>query len=166
MQRRTKVSGCWYTIPKSAKIWRWTSGSQIRESILQNLVPFKGRTLFVRRRCRTQSQTLSHRLVQFHRRDPRHTAGRKSDKQLPVHARVSPKVKNSVETGLGYSTDVGPRGRLIWKKPWLNDSGHSLEAAGDISKLEQMLDLTYKLPLEENALSSSGCSAEDTSTKT
>lgn len=130
------------------------TGSQIRKSILQNLVPFE-----------TGEPYLSDDVAELNRRlsatgwfnsivvTPDITAGRKSnDKQLPVHARVSPKVKNSVETGLGYSTDVGPRGRLIWKKPWLNDSGHSLEAAGDISKLEQMLDLTYKLPLEENAL--------------
>ena len=130
------------------------TGSQIRESILQNLVPFE-----------TGEPYLSDDVAELNRRlsatgwfnsivvTPDITAGRKSnDKQLPVHARGSPKVKNSVETGLGYSTDVGPRGRLIWKKPWLNDSGHSLEAAGDISKLEQMLDLTYKLPLEENAL--------------
>ena len=130
------------------------SGSQIREPILQNLVPFKeGEPYF------------SDNIAELNRRlsasgwfnsivvTPDIVAGRKSEsKQLPVHTRVSPKIKNSVETGLGYSTDVGPRGRLIWKKPWLNDSGHSLEAAGDISKLEQMLDLSYKLPLEENAL--------------
>lgn len=129
-------------------------GSQIREPILRNIVPFKKGDPYS-----------SDDVAEFNRRlsssgwfnsivvTPDILAGRKDpNHELPVNTRLSPKMRNSVETGLGYSTDVGPRGKLTWKKPWLNDSGHSIEAAGDISRLEQMLDFTYKMPLEENAL--------------
>ena len=75
-----------------------------------------------------------------------------SDKSLPVYANVTPKKENAVETGLGFSTDVGPRGSVTWRKPWLNDSGHSLEASTELSSKEQMLDVSYKIPLEKSAL--------------
>ena len=129
-------------------------GSQIREPILRNIVPFKKGEPYS-----------SDGIAELNRRlaatgwfnsivvTPDIQAGRKSEnKELPVSARVSPKTKNSIETGLGYSTDVGPRGKLIWKKPWINDSGHSLESDADISGLEQLWDMSYKMPLEENAL--------------
>lgn len=129
-------------------------GSQIREPILRNIVPFEKGEPYT-----------SDAVSEFNRRlsasgwfnsivvTPNIQSARQNDNlELPVSARLSPKIRNTVETGLGYSTDVGARGKLIWKKPWLNDSGHSIAAAGDISKLEQMLDFTYKLPLEENAL--------------
>lgn len=129
-------------------------GSQIRENILDNLVPFAEGTPYgsdgiaeLNRRLSASGWFNSIVVtpdVEAARHDP--------NRQLPVTARVSPKIRNSVETGLGYSTDVGARGKLVWKKPWLNDSGDSIEAAADVSKLEQMLDFSYRLPLEENAL--------------
>lgn len=129
-------------------------GSQIREGILENMVPFK-----------EGEDYSSDGIAELNRRlsatgwfnsivvTPDITEGRKSEnRELPVEARVSPKTKNALELGLGYSTDVGPRGKLIWKKPWINDSGHSLQSETDVSGLEQMLDFSYKLPLEKNAL--------------
>ncbi len=129
-------------------------GSQIREEILQNLVPFEEGKPYSSDDIAELNRRLSatgwfNSIVVT----PDILEGRKSeDKKLPVEARVSPKTGNSLEAGLGYSTDVGPRGKLIWKKPWLNDSGHSLQSETDISSLEQLLDVTYKMPLEENAL--------------
>lgn len=74
------------------------------------------------------------------------------NKTLPLDVSLSPRTKNSVEVGLGYSTDIGPRFKSNWKKPWLNSSGHSLEASTGISAPEQSLDFNYKIPLEKNAL--------------
>lgn len=129
-------------------------GSQIREPILRNIVPFEKGEPYSSDEVAELNRRLSatgwfNSIVVT----PDIQAGRRSkQKELPVSARVSPKTKNSIETGLGYATDVGPRGKLIWKKPWINDSGHSLESDADISKLEQQWDLSYKMPLEENAL--------------
>ena len=129
-------------------------GSQIREEILENLVPFEKGEAYSSDGIAELNRRLSatgwfNSIVVT----PDITKGRKSgEKELPVEARVSPKTKNALEVGLGYSTDVGPRGKLIWKKPWINDSGHSLQSETDVSGLEQMLDFSYKLPLEKNAL--------------
>ncbi|WP_416221917.1 autotransporter assembly complex protein TamA, partial [Serratia grimesii] len=76
----------------------------------------------------------------------------KENKILPLDALVTPRTRNTVETGIGYSTDVGPRVKGTWKKPWLNDRGHSLETSASVSAPEQQLDLTYKIPLLKNPL--------------
>lgn len=129
-------------------------GSQIREEVLENLVPFEKGEAYSSDGIAELNRRLSatgwfNSIVVT----PDISKSRKSgEKELPVEARVSPKTKNALEVGLGYSTDVGPRGKLIWKKPWINDSGHSLQSETDVSGLEQMLDFSYKLPLEKNAL--------------
>lgn len=130
------------------------SGSQIRESILQNLLPFQKGDPYTADDIAELNRRLSatgwfNSVVV----SPDIFAGRESaDRSLPVHANVTPKKENAVETGLGFSTDVGPRGSVSWRKPWLNDSGHSLEASTELSSKEQLADLSYKIPLEENAL--------------
>lgn len=37
-------------------------------------------------------------------------------KVLPLKGVVSPRTENTIETGVGYSTDVGPRVKTSWKK--------------------------------------------------
>ncbi|MDF5203441.1 POTRA domain-containing protein, partial [Vibrio parahaemolyticus] len=41
-------------------------------------------------------------------------------RDLPIKVSLSPASKNQIETGIGYSTDVGVRGTLKWKKPWVS----------------------------------------------
>ena len=41
----------------------------------------------------------------------------KENKILPLDALVTPRTRNTVETGIGYSTDVGPRVKGTWKSP-------------------------------------------------
>lgn len=130
------------------------SGSQIREPILLNLLPFKEGEPYTSDDISELNRRLSatgwfNSVVV----SPDIFKGRASaDKTLPVYAHVTPKKENAVETGLGYSTDVGPRASVTWRKPWMNDSGHSLEASTELSALEQLADVSYKIPLEESAL--------------
>ena len=130
------------------------SGSQIREPILVNLLPFKEGKPYTSDDISELNRRLSatgwfNSVVV----SPDIFKGRASaDKTLPVYAHVTPKKENAVETGLGYSTDVGPRASVTWRKPWMNDSGHSLEASTELSALEQLADVSYKIPLEESAL--------------
>lgn len=130
------------------------SGSQIREPILVNLLPFKEGEPYTSDDISELNRRLSatgwfNSVVV----SPDIFKGRASaDKTLPVYAHVTPKKENAVETGLGYSTDVGPRASVTWRKPWMNDSGHSLEASTELSALEQLADVSYKIPLEESAL--------------
>ncbi len=127
-------------------------GSQIREDYLQNLLPFHEGDEYT-----TQA------LGEFNRRlsatgwfnaavvSPDFSQATQS-KKLPLDAVLTPRSRNTVEVGGGYATDVGPRLKTTWKKPWINSRGHSLESSLSLSAPEQMLDFSYKIPLLKNPL--------------
>ena len=127
-------------------------GSQINEAYLRNLVPFKKGDPYSSRDLAELNRRLSatgwfNSVVVA----PEFDKGRQT-KVLPLNAAVSPRVENTIEAGVGYSTDVGPRLKGTWKKPWINSSGHSLTASSYISAPEQQLDLSYKVPLLKSPL--------------
>ncbi|NDL61422.1 autotransporter assembly complex protein TamA [Acerihabitans arboris] len=82
---------------------------------------------------------------------PDFSAG-KTDKTLPLDAVVTPRSRNIIETGVGFASDVGPRVRTTWNRPWLNDRGHSLQTTLSLSAPEQALDFSYKIPLQKSPL--------------
>jgi translocation and assembly module TamA len=116
-------------------------GSQIRDEYLQNLIPFKEGDYY-----------RSSDLAELNRRlsatgwfnsvvvAPEFDKARQT-KVLPLHGVVSPRTENTIETGVGYSTDVGPRVKATWKKPWMNSYGHSLTTSASISAPEQQSGL-------------------------
>ncbi|AUY26668.1 MAG TPA: outer membrane protein assembly factor [Erwiniaceae bacterium] len=127
-------------------------GSQIREEYLQHLVPFKKGDYYSSRDLAELNRRLSatgwfNSVVvapEFDKTTP--------DKVLPLSGVVSPRTENTIETGIGYSTDVGPRLKTTWRKPWVNSRGHSLTTSANISAPEQQLDFSYKVPLLKNPL--------------
>ncbi|ALB64151.1 Uncharacterized protein YtfM precursor [Cronobacter condimenti 1330] len=128
------------------------SGSQIREEYLQNLVPFKKGDYYQSSDVAELSRRLSatgwfNSVVVA----PEFEKSRQT-KVLPLRGVVSPRIKNTVELGAGYSTDVGPRLKANWRKPWINSYGHSLTTSTSISAPEQQLDFSYKMPLLKNPL--------------
>jgi translocation and assembly module TamA len=62
---------------------------------------------------------------------------------------LAPQARNQLETGLGLSTDVGVRGSLKWKKPWVNSRGHSFDSSFSLSAPEQTITAGYRIPLED-----------------
>jgi len=66
---------------------------------------------------------------------------------LPIKVTLEPERRNIIETGIGYSTNDGPRLKLNWLKPWLNKAGHSLRSDLSVSEKEQSIEAGYKLPL-------------------
>ncbi|MCT4715160.1 autotransporter assembly complex protein TamA [Enterobacteriaceae bacterium H18W14] len=127
-------------------------GSQIREEYLQNLVPFKEGDYYQSRDLAELNRRLSatgwfNSVVVA----PEFDKSRKT-KILPLHGVVSPRTENTIETGVGYSTDVGPRVKATWKKPWVNSYGHSFTTSTSLSAPEQILDFSYKVPLLKNPL--------------
>ncbi len=129
-------------------------GSQIDEAYLRNLIPFDEGDPYHANDLAELSRRLSatgwfaSAVV-----SPDFDAARESGSHaLPLHASVVPKKANSIETGLGYATDVGPRGSVTWNKPWVNRRGHSLSSTLSLSKPEQVLDLSYKIPERTNPL--------------
>ncbi|URJ25174.1 autotransporter assembly complex protein TamA [Candidatus Blochmannia ocreatus (nom. nud.)] len=68
-------------------------------------------------------------------------------KKIILSILLDPSLKNIFETGFGYTIDTGLRAKIIWKKPWINSFGHSLETNFSLSAVEQVLDLNYKIPI-------------------
>ncbi|NIG62373.1 MAG: outer membrane protein assembly factor [Serratia symbiotica] len=127
-------------------------GSQIREDYLQNLVPFHQGDYYSSEDWAELNRRLS--AINWFNSvlvSPDFKTS-KGNRVLPLYALVTPRTRNTIETGVGYSTDVGPRVKGSWKKPWLNYRGHSLESSARVSAPEQKLDLTYKIPLLKNPL--------------
>ena len=127
-------------------------GSQIQERYLQNLIPFKEGDYYSSAELGELNRRLSatgwfNSVVVA----PEFDKARKT-KVLPLHGVMSPRTENTIETGIGYSTDVGPRVKTTWKKPWMNSYGHSLTTNLSISSPEQQLDFSYKMPLLKNPL--------------
>lgn len=70
---------------------------------------------------------------------------------VPIDINVTPEDRHKFETGIGYSTDVGPRINFGWNMPWLNDEGHSLNNDLILSGPEQTLTGEYNVPLANPA---------------
>lgn len=71
-----------------------------------------------------------------------------NNKVIPLNVSLEPQKRNIIETGIGYSDDVGARFQLNWLKPWLNSAGHSLNSKLQVSQVEQTIEASYKIPLE------------------
>lgn len=127
-------------------------GSQIRQEYLYSLVPFEAGDYYS-----------SADLAELNRRlaatgwfnsvviAPEFEKSRQT-KILPLNGVVSPRTRNTIETGVGYSTDVGPRIKGTWKRPWVNSYGHSFSSSISLSSPEQQLDFSYKMPLLKSPL--------------
>lgn len=127
-------------------------GSQIRDEYLQSLVPFHDGDNYTSADLAELNRRLSatgwfNSVVVA----PTFDQSRQT-KVLPLEGVVSPRTENTLETGLGYSTDVGPRVKAAWKKPWVNSYGHSLTTSTSLSAPEQTLDFSYKIPLLKNPI--------------
>ncbi|WP_341503540.1 autotransporter assembly complex family protein [Gallaecimonas sp. GXIMD4217] len=68
------------------------------------------------------------------------------DGTVPLKVSLKAKADNQVEVGIGVSTDEGPRTSLKWRKPWINDAGHSLGSEFKVSAPRQELSLDYRIP--------------------
>ena len=126
------------------------SGQQIASDRLQTLVPFQAGDPYLASQLGELNQALANTnwfssiLVTADTEEiTEHT--------LPINIELAPRKRNSIETGIGYSDDVGARLKLNWLKPWLNERGHSLNTKLAISGAEQSVEAAYKLPLQSVA---------------
>lgn len=126
--------------------------SQIREEYLRGLLPFYQGEHYSAEKLAKLNQNLSatgwfNSVVVSP--NFKQTSAKK---ELPLDVVVTPRSRNSVDLGGGYATDVGPRVKASWKKPWLNEYGHSFTSSVSLSAPEQELGFEYKIPLVENPL--------------
>ncbi|TVP54672.1 MAG: outer membrane protein assembly factor [Halomonadaceae bacterium] len=69
------------------------------------------------------------------------------ERRIPIKAEVEERKPHSLNTGLGYSTDVGPRFRAGWTQHYLNDMGHRRGAELEVSEPRQNIATFYEIPL-------------------
>lgn len=77
---------------------------------------------------------------------------RRYGKTIPVKVDLTPKDNNQVAVGLGFQTDTGVRTKLTWGKPLFNRLGHSAEAEMGLSKIEQQVSFSYRIPRRKEPL--------------
>ena len=67
---------------------------------------------------------------------------------IPLEVQLQVRKPRSLGLGLGFSTDVGPRGRANWTRHWANPQGHSYGAELELSAPRQNVGLWYDVPLD------------------
>ncbi|NIE75084.1 outer membrane protein assembly factor [Pantoea sp. Tr-811] len=67
---------------------------------------------------------------------------------IPVDVRLDSRKPRTMGLGLGFSTDVGPRGKANWTRHWVNPQGHSYGWETELSAPRQNVGLWYDIPLD------------------
>jgi len=86
--------------------------------------------------------------------------------EVPVNVVLSMRPQRVYATGLGVTTDIGPRLRFDYENRYRNREGHSITGNLGVSPVQQNFDLSYGIPLSRPATESLNVSvgylAEDT----
>lgn len=68
--------------------------------------------------------------------------------RIPVTVTLDERSRHSIGTGLGFSTDVGPRIRTTWDQHYVNPQGHRQGAELELSRPRQNAGVYYEVPLD------------------
>jgi len=71
--------------------------------------------------------------------------------RVPVEVSLQHRATDAFNVSLGAATDTGPRVRLGWERPWVNDKGHSVSSDIFISEPEQSVTADYRIPMKNIA---------------
>ncbi|WP_459781861.1 autotransporter assembly complex protein TamA [Photobacterium sp. R1] len=123
------------------------TGSQIDEHKVRSLSPFEEGDYYLVSKVGEYNQRLS-TVGWFSSIFVGGDVNELGEGTVPIRVDLRPEVKNKIETGIGYSTDVGARLKFNWRKPWINSAGHSLDVRTEISKIQPKVQATYKIPLD------------------
>lgn len=120
--------------------------AEIDPQLLQRLLPFAPGTPYNSALVARLSQNLqSTGYFEQVRVDAVGTA--KGPLEIPVEVSLKPIKPRTLSVGLGFSTDVGPRGRLGWERHRVNSRGHKLGFDSEISQPRQNVSTWYQIPL-------------------
>ena len=75
--------------------------------------------------------------------------GAATSRDVPVNIDLNMRPRRSWSTGIGVTTDIGPRLTLAYEDRYLNRSGHRFNGDAALSPLDQRGNLTYNIPLSE-----------------
>ncbi|MBH3428247.1 autotransporter assembly complex protein TamA [Pseudomonas alkylphenolica] len=117
------------------------------ETLLQRMVPFKADTPYDSELIAELNNALqSSGYFEGVRVDAAPTAA--VEQRIPVAVQLSTRKPRTMGLGLGFSTDVGPRGKANWTRHWVNPQGHSYGWETELSAPRQNVGLWYDIPLD------------------
>ncbi|WP_175649560.1 autotransporter assembly complex protein TamA [Pseudomonas sp. Marseille-P9899] len=121
--------------------------SPFDEELLQRMVPFREGTPYDSELIAELNNALqSSGYFEGVRVDAAPTAA--VGQSIPVDVQVQTRKPRTMSLGLGFSTDVGPRGKAGWTRHWVNPQGHSYGIETELSAPRQNVGLWYDVPLD------------------
>ncbi|MDO6687788.1 MULTISPECIES: autotransporter assembly complex protein TamA [unclassified Agarivorans] len=69
------------------------------------------------------------------------------DDKIDLLVGLALKPRDTFEVGGGITTDIGPRVRLKWTRPWVNDKGHSIAFEIEAAEPKQSALFVYRIPM-------------------
>ena len=115
------------------------------QSLLQRMVPFKKGTPYDAADIAKLNQDLqSSGYFESVRVDVKPETA--VDEEIPVDVHLLMRQPRTLNVGLGYSTDIGPRARFSWTRHWANAKGHSYGFESEISTPRQNVGFWYDIP--------------------
>ncbi|WP_250655619.1 autotransporter assembly complex protein TamA [Alkalimarinus coralli] len=124
-------------------------GSQLSSEFLHTIVPFKQGAPYERellvsfRRKLYETGYFSSVSVDTER------VVREGQKQVNLKVSAEDTSQHQFEVGLGFDTDNGPRVRFNWGMPVIGTRGHAWNSTLEVSKPEQEVSATYRIPLQK-----------------
>lgn len=126
---------------------RFSENAKIDQELLENLLPFTLGTPYDSALVAQLNQNLQ---SSGYFQDVRVDAVGEADGPLdiPVAVHLEAIKPRTLSLGAGFSTDVGPRGRIGWERHRVNTRGHKLGFDSEISQPRQNVSTWYQIPLE------------------
>ncbi|QXG50320.1 autotransporter assembly complex protein TamA [Pseudomonas viridiflava] len=125
----------------------FSGDSPFDEDLLKRMVPFKENTPYDSQLIAELNQAMQASCYfEGVRVDAAPTAA--VGQVIPVTVQLETRKPRTMGLGLGFSTDVGPRGRANWTRHWANAQGHSYGFESEISAPRQNVGLWYDVPLD------------------
>jgi translocation and assembly module TamA len=69
--------------------------------------------------------------------------------EVPIDVRFTPSTRQRVEFGIGYETDVGPRGSVRWRNNRMNSRGHQASAGLQMAPVRGDANASYNIPVRD-----------------
>ncbi|WP_338034603.1 autotransporter assembly complex family protein [Halorhodospira neutriphila] len=127
--------------------------SPLAESFLERLVPFERGEPYTAEQVAALNRALLDSGY-FSDVRVRPARGAASGGVVPIDVELTARARHELTTGVGYTTDLGARVRLGWRRPWVNRRGHAFALDTEIAERRQNLTASYTVPLRDPLRSS------------
>lgn len=125
---------------------RYGDMSSGTKNVIQTMIGFKPETPYETNKIIKLYNDLSSTHY-FHKVDVHPVHDDNNTISIPVDVNVITNLNHEIETGVGFSTDEGPRMSITWDKPWVNDRGHSVSNIAQASGKRVELSSSYQIPM-------------------